>query len=220
MRTLVFCLIFLAMSVSLFGYTPPDLGARFPDLGFARGDLLNFKFDQLLAAITDLIFVSSASYIIPASAPARVHFDMTAGATIASWPAASMTYETGVDNITVFVNGIYQQPLYDWSELSSASVLFTSPLPIGCRVGVLRNMFFEAGTPAATPARVRVVTTASTTVSWSSWQMQYTMGDDRLVLFLNGIYQDPTNYTEVSSTSITLDSTPLAGWYADLMRLY
>lgn len=222
--------ILLVLLLSLVGispsfgwwWSPPDLGPDFYDRGFARGDLLNYKFHQLASWVSDVFIISaSGSVLIPASEPIQIWFDMSAGASVASWPAASMTYESGVDNLSVFVDGIYQTHLYCWTETSSTSVTFDSALPVDARVAVIRNMFWQVGTPVETAARVRVtLTTATSTVSWAVWQMQYTMGDDRLMVFTDGVYQDPSNFSEVSSTSINLDSPGLVGMNVDLIRLY
>jgi hypothetical protein len=103
-----------------------DLGTDFPELGFARGDKLNFKFDKIREAFL-------LNFPI-ASEPERLSFLVTTATTTFEWPAASFSYDINDNRLHVFINGIYQDPTSDFTMTSSTTIVFDSALLPGWKV--------------------------------------------------------------------------------------
>jgi hypothetical protein len=107
-----------------------DFSPDFPELGHARGDELNRKFNLIKSAFL-LNFPT-------ASEPVRYNFTVAAAAATFTWDAASFTYDTTDGRLHVFVEGIYQIPDVDFTQISSVSIAFDESLLAGWKVMLWR----------------------------------------------------------------------------------
>lgn len=155
-------------------------------------DAVNSTEAVSLGQLTNLISNASSGLIISQ----REVFTATASQTL--FTLTGVTYTPGINNLIVFVNGSKQVLITNYSETSSASITFTSPLNAGDVVEVVTNQptttvaiesltYSTVGTYTATGGETQVISAAGT----------YLAGQNNLKVFLNGLFMTQgSDYTE------------------------
>jgi hypothetical protein len=116
----------------------------------------------------------------------------------------TLSYTPGINNLMVFVNGSKQLLSTNYSETSSTSITFTSPLNEGDVVECLTNQptttvelnnlsYSTVGSYTATGGELSVTSAAGT----------YLQGQNNLKVYVNGVFQTQgDDYNETSSSTI------------------
>jgi hypothetical protein len=185
-----------------------DLGADFNDVGFARGDALNYKFSQL----RDAFYYNFP----PATATQWYSFTVsTTGTSLFPWPAASFSCNPYDDRLHVAINGIEQIMDRDYFQPTVTSIQFDAGLIASSVVSMWRTLSGE------TPVRYHfdVATSGTSLFSWTYAEMPYPADNGRTHVFLNGIRQIPlVDYYQPSDTSIQFDVALASGTLVYIWR--
>jgi len=199
--------VLLATCSGLFALTV-DLGADFPDYGFARGDALNYKFKQLQNAFSD--------NFPPATATQWYSFTVaTSGTSLFTWPAASFSCNPYDDRLHVAINGVEQIMDTDYFQPTVTSLQFSAGLLAGYQVSMWRSLSGDV------PVRYHfsVATSGTSLFSWTYADMPYPTDNGRTHVFINGIRQVPlVDYHQPSDTSIQFSAGLLSGWTVYIWR--
>lgn len=123
------------------------------------------------------------------------------------------TYSVGSNELQVTINGVFQTTPENYAETNNTRITFTSGLKAGDFVVVsnLKNSNF------AVLIEKQTATAGQTLFTLTSFT--YTIGDNKLLVYVNGILQTtPEGYAETSTSSITFVSGLQAGDFVVFYR--
>ena len=122
------------------------------------------------------------------------------------------TYTPGADELQVHINGVFQVTPENYAETDSTTITFTAPLNAGDFVVVsnLKNSNIAVQIEKQTAIAAQTLFTLAT--------FTYTIGDNKLMVYVDGVLQaTPENYAESSTSTITFTAGLNAG---DLVTFY
>lgn len=130
-------------------------------------------------------------------------FTATAGQTVFN---LGNSYTPGQDELQVTINGVFQVTPENYTETDSTTITFVSGLDAGDFVVVsnLKNSDISVQLEKQTATEGQTLFTLTT--------FTYTIGDNKLLVYVNGILQTtPEGYAETSTSSVTFVSGLTAG---------
>ena len=115
----------------------------------------------------------------------------------------TVTSGADVENVLVFVNGVYQRPTTDYT-ISGTSLTFSTP-PSASDAVTIKELV-EGANSINDAGLVRSYTGDGSTTAYN-----VTSGKDaeEFLVFINGVYQRPTNEYTVSSGTLTFNTAPV-----------
>ena len=154
------------------------------------------------------ITVDAMGRIIQAVGPAGVSEQSFTGLTAPTITLTTMTYIPGVDNVWVFFNGS-KLASTDFTQTNATTItLGFTPVAGDILVVSVGQSLDAVGPPQQVTTTYYYPSAGETVVSVPS----YTQGGGKLTVFVNGVLQVLTvDYTETSSTSITMTTALAAG---------
>lgn len=110
-------------------------------------------------------------------------------------------YVVGANSLTVYVDGIRQNS-GDYSETSTTKVTFTTAFKTASKVEfVIKSEYSE----------IRSLFTGISGQTLFSLTNPYTMNDNSMSVYIDGVKQNLTDYTETSTTTVTLSTALTTG---------
>jgi hypothetical protein len=205
-----------------------QLNQNFTDIQEAIDDTLSRVGDQPNYMLADLDMNSKRIYNLPAATSATepvIYSQWITGASSVEvngfykWVATATasqvlfsgitpSFVVGVNNIDVYVNGVYQYPSA-YTETSSSSITFSSGLDAGDEVLVSIKAVSTADTISSF-ARVEKKTATASQSVFNLTTLSYNIGANNLSVYVNGLRMIVgTDYAETNSTTVTFVN-PLA----------
>src|SRR5210317_496898 len=122
-----------------------------------------------------------------------------------STTAYTVTSGADVENVLVFLNGVYQRPTTDYT-VSGTTLTFTTA-PVSGEAITIKELV-EGANAINDTGVVRAYTGDGSTT-----QYNVTTGKaaEEFLVFLNGVFQRPTNEYTVSSGTLTFSTAPVSG---------
>jgi len=122
-----------------------------------------------------------------------------------STTAYTVTSGADVENVLVFLNGVYQRPTTDYT-VSGTTLTFTTA-PVNGEAITIKELV-EGANAINDSGVVRAYTGDGSTTQYNITSGK---GAEEFLVFLNGVFQRPTNEYTVSSGTLTFSTAPVSG---------
>jgi len=122
-----------------------------------------------------------------------------------STAAYTVTSGADVENVLVFLNGVYQRPTTDYT-VSGTTLTFTTA-PVNGEAITIKELV-EGANAINDSGVVRAYTGDGSTTQYNVTSGK---GAEEFLVFLNGVFQRPTNEYTVSSGTLTFSTAPVSG---------
>ena len=122
-----------------------------------------------------------------------------------STTAYTVTSGADVENVLVFLNGVYQRPTTDYT-VSGTTLTFTTA-PVNGEAITIKELV-EGANAINDSGVVRAYTGDGSTTQYNVTSGK---GAEEFLVFLNGVFQRPTNEYTVSSGTLTFSTAPVSG---------
>src|SRR6056300_1704559 len=122
-----------------------------------------------------------------------------------STTAFTVTSGADVENVLVFLNGVYQRPTTDYT-VSGTTLTFTTA-PVNGEAITIKELV-EGANAINDSGVVRAYTGDGSTTQYNITSGK---GAEEFLVFLNGVFQRPTNEYTVSSGTLTFSTAPVSG---------
>src|SRR5210317_1130143 len=122
-----------------------------------------------------------------------------------STTAFTVTSGADVENVLVFLNGVYQRPTTDYT-VSGTTLTFTTAPANGETITI--KELVEGANAINDSGVVRAYTGDGSTTQYNVTSGK---GAEEFLVFLNGVFQRPTNEYTVSSGTLTFSTAPVSG---------
>jgi len=122
-----------------------------------------------------------------------------------STTAYTVTSGADVENVLVFLNGVYQRPTTDYT-VSGTTLTFTTAPANGEAITI--KELVEGANAINDSGVVRAYTGDGSTTQYNVTSGK---GAEEFLVFLNGVFQRPTNEYTVSSGTLTFSTAPVSG---------
>src|SRR5210317_1864952 len=122
-----------------------------------------------------------------------------------STTAFTVTSGADVENVLVFVNGVYQRPTTDYTVSGTTITFVTAPASADA---ITIKELVEGANIINDTGLVRSYTGDGSTTQYNVTSGK---GAEEFLVFLNGVFQRPTNEYTVSSGTLTFSTAPVSG---------